>query len=90
MRHHLRGSAANPYGFVLDKPMNCRAIFKILKSANSKFKVGETALCKCDMANYAVISGALLAQQGRVLANPHNLDIANFLGPMGSPGLTAC
>lgn len=73
----------------LGKPMTCRAIFKILKSANSKFKVGQTALCMCEMANYAVISGALLVN-ARVLDNPYNLDIANYLGPLGAPGLTAC
>lgn len=71
--------------FELNKPLTSRAICKVLRSANDKFKEGQTIAAMCNMSEYCFIPAAML-QMATVIDNPHNLNVAHYLGALGMPG----
>lgn len=89
---YMRGRMSNKKSYVppfpVDQPMTSRSIGKVLKSSNADFKEGQLIAVMCNMSEYAVIPGEYL-KQAQVLDNPHNINIAHYLGALGMPGLTA-
>lgn len=57
----------------------------MLKSANENFKEGQLVATMCNMSDYTIVPKAML-QQAVVITNPHNLDVAHYLGALGMPG----
>merc|ERR1712057_121394 len=51
-------------------------------------KEGDLVVAFGAIAEYSVIPNSF-APRVRKIHNPHNLDLAYFLGPLGMPGLTA-
>jgi hypothetical protein len=43
----------------------------------------------CNMSDYTVVPKEMLAQ-ATVITNPHNIDIAHYLGALGMPGCVHC
>jgi NADPH-dependent curcumin reductase CurA len=60
----------------------------VVRSNNDDFKVGDVVEGRLCAAQYDVVRDPAAARI-RKLHNPHNLDLAMFLGPLGMPGLTA-
>ncbi|KAI3393146.1 hypothetical protein diail_4670 [Diaporthe ilicicola] len=92
MRTRMRDASIKSYtpAFDLDGPITSYCIAKVLKSDSPDFKEGDLVSAFVDIAEYAYASKELIAGK-RVfkLHNPHNLDLALFVGPLGMPGLTA-
>lgn len=92
MRGRMRDPKVKSYSaaFELDKPLNSTNIAKVLKSDSPDFKEGDLVSAFVDIAEYAYASKELIAGR-RVfkIHNPHNFDLALFVGQLGMPGLTA-
>ena len=90
-RGRMRSPKVKSYAppFELDKPITNSAVAKVLKSANSKFKEGDTVVGMFPTEEYSVIPGTIANNMTRKLENPYNLDPKLFLGALGMPGLTA-
>lgn len=90
MRGKMRDPNVKSYAppFEIGKPMANSVAAKVLKSDNSEFPEGETVLAFVPIGEYARIEDPK-AHMVRKVNNPHNLDLALFLGPLGMPGLTA-
>lgn len=92
MRGRMRDASIKSYSaaFELDKPVNSSCISKVLKSDSPDFKEGDLVSAFVDIAEYAYASKEVIAGK-RVfkIHNPHNLDLALFVGQLGMPGLTA-
>ncbi|CAK7200486.1 hypothetical protein SEUCBS139899_003182 [Sporothrix eucalyptigena] len=95
MRGRLRDPKIQSYSaaFPLDSPIPNDAVARVLKSDNPKFKEGDIVLAYLPIAQYVAVPGKVPDIRGqpgvRPLQNPFGLDLANFLGPLGMPGLTA-
>ncbi|KAJ3535030.1 hypothetical protein NM208_g7302 [Fusarium decemcellulare] len=91
---YLRGKMRDPSiksyspAFEIDSPIVNDTVAKVLKSGNSDFAEGDLIKGYFPLAEYARISKESM-ERVRKINNPHNLDLALFLGPLGMPGLTA-
>ena len=76
--------------FTLGQPITNFAVCRVLKSNSEKLKPGMVIVTDTSTPTeeYSVL-GAESVAGARPLENPHNLDPATFLGPLGMPGLTA-
>ena len=90
MRGKMRDPSIKSYApaFELNKPMANSVIAKVHKSDNSEFPEGEIVLAFVGIGQWARVEDPK-ANMVRKINNPHNLDLALFLGPLGMPGLTA-
>lgn len=86
----MRDASIKSYSppFTLNEPITNSGIRTVLKSDNPKFKAGDVVFLMGNTEEYSAIPKEL-ADSGRVIENPHNLDIKVFLGALGMPGLTA-
>jgi NADPH-dependent curcumin reductase CurA len=89
-RGRMREAGTKSYmpAFELNGPILNGAIGNVIKSNNENFKEGDVVEGMMNTAQYAVIPEPA-KYNIRKLNNPHNLDLALFLGPLGMPGLTA-
>ncbi|OHW98755.1 zinc-binding dehydrogenase [Colletotrichum incanum] len=89
-RGRMRDASKKSYSpaFELGGPITNSTISKVLKSNTSNFAEGDLVFAHTPIAQYARVPPSLL-EQARKIQNPHNLDLALFLGPLGMPGLTA-
>ncbi|KAF3803909.1 NADP-dependent oxidoreductase RED1 [Colletotrichum gloeosporioides] len=91
---YLRGKMRDPskksYSppFDVEGPITNATISKVLKSNNPDFPEDSLIVAHTPIAEFARVTPTAL-QQARQVHNPHNLDLALFLGPLGMPGLTA-
>jgi NADPH-dependent curcumin reductase CurA len=98
MRGRLRQPGTKSYApaFDLEQPLNTRSIATVKKSKHPKFKEGDVISANTPIAEYAILPKQFLEGPAgpwgpvQPLDNPHNLDVAHFLGALGMPGLTAC
>lgn len=90
MRGKMRDASVESYApaFELGKGMENTVVATVLKSDNPEYREGETVQAFVPIAQYARIEDVKAAQLQKI-NNPHNLDVALFLGPLGMPGLTA-
>ncbi|KAH8906458.1 NAD(P)-binding protein [Coniochaeta sp. PMI_546] len=90
LRGKMRDSKVKSYSpaFELDQPITNDTVSKVLKSDSPDFKEGETVLGYLPIAEYARVTKEMMPGI-RKINNPHNLDLAYFIGPLGMPGLTA-
>lgn len=88
MRAPEKKSYSPPYD--LGAPITNSCIFKVVKSANDKFKEGDTLKSRAPtpIEEYTVLEKDQ-ADQCYQLQNPYQLDPKYFLGPLGMSGLTA-
>lgn len=92
---YLRGKMRSPdvksYSppFELDGPVSNATVSRVVASNSPDYAVGDLVLAHLPLAEYAVLSKEQVAGavRGKV-QNPHGLDLAVFLGPLGMPGLT--
>ncbi|GKT93318.1 zinc-binding dehydrogenase [Colletotrichum tofieldiae] len=86
----MRDASKKSYSpaFELDGPITNSTVSKVLKSNTSNFAEGDLIIAHTPIAQYAHVPPSIL-EQARKVQNPHNLDLALFLGPLGMPGLTA-
>jgi NADPH-dependent curcumin reductase CurA len=90
MRGRMRSPEEKSYSppFTLGEPITSNAISKVLKSDAPNFKPGDLVHGNVAVGEYSIISKD--AVKGlRKIENPYNLDLIDFLGAMGMPGLTA-
>lgn len=91
---YLRGKMRDPSiksyspAFELDSPVVNATLGKVLRSNVSDFAEGDLVVGAMPIAQFARINDPK-AQSVRKINNPHGLDNALFLGPLGMPGLTA-
>ncbi|ORY60060.1 uncharacterized protein BCR38DRAFT_398136 [Pseudomassariella vexata] len=90
LRGRMRDAGVASYSaaFELNGPFVNGTVARILKSENSDFKAGDIIVGYTPIAEYVTIPEPA-KQAVRKIDNPHNLDLALFLGPLGMPGLTA-
>ena len=92
MRGRMRDPSTKSYSpaFELDGPITSTCIAKVLKSDSPDFKEGDLVSAFVNIAEYAYAPKELIAGK-RVfkIHNPHNFDLALFVGQLGMPGLTA-
>lgn len=92
MRGRMRDASVKSYSpaYELGGPVNSSCIAKVLKSDSPDFKEGDLVSAFVDIAEYAYASKEVIAGK-RVfkIHNPHNFDLAIFVGQLGMPGLTA-
>ncbi|CAI6099061.1 unnamed protein product [Clonostachys chloroleuca] len=90
LRGRMRDPSVKHYApaFELNKPVPEFTISRVLKSDHVEFEEGSIIYASFPIAEYVRATKDLLAN-ARKINNPHNLDLALFLGPLGMPGLTA-
>ena len=72
----------------LDSPITNATVSRVIQSDTSDYAVGDLVLAYVPLAEYAVLTAEQLPAVQRKIANPHNLELGLFLGPLGMPGLT--
>lgn len=91
---YLRGRMRAPGGksyigpFEPDAPIVNHSVVRVLKSNAEGYAAGDLVVAVTPLAEYARIEDPK-AVGARKIANPHNLDVGEFLGALGMPGLTA-
>lgn len=75
--------------FEVGKPITTRAISKVLKSDNAKFKEGDVVITDPSPTEEYSIIPQEIVERARKLENPYKLDTKLFIGALGMPGLTA-
>lgn len=86
----MRDASVKSYSppFTLNEPITNAGIRTVLKSDNDKFKAGDVIFVMGNTEEYSVFDKDS-ANQARIIDNPYKLDIKNFVGALGMPGLTA-
>ncbi|KAI9820120.1 MAG: hypothetical protein M1832_003827 [Thelocarpon impressellum] len=74
--------------YKIGEPMSNSVVGKVLKSGNDKFKPGDIIVGFLPIEEYSAVPGDALGTT-RVIDNPYKLDLKEFLGALGMPGLTA-
>lgn len=92
LRGKMRPSHIKSYSpaFELDSPVTNATVARVFAaSEGAAYAVGDLVIAHLPLAEWAVLTKeqAARAVQGKV-DNPHGLDLAVFLGPLGMPGLT--
>ncbi|OBT56200.1 hypothetical protein VE04_02870 [Pseudogymnoascus sp. 24MN13] len=76
--------------FTLGQPMQGGGIATVLASGLPEYKKGDLVIGIMPIEEYSTLSEAALKAYGiRKLENPLGLDLKEFTGPLGMPGLTA-
>ncbi|KAF4978254.1 hypothetical protein FZEAL_5360 [Fusarium zealandicum] len=90
LRGKMREAGTKSYSppFEIDQPIVNGTLGKVIKSDASDFSEGDLVVAYLPIAEYARVSKEAM-QSVRKVNNPHDLDLALFLGPLGMPGLTA-
>lgn len=90
MRGRMRSSEIKSYSaaFELNSTIVNSVVGKVLKSDSPDYKQGDIVKAFTSIAQYSRINDPAKEQVVKI-NNPHNLDLATFLGPLGMPGLTA-
>lgn len=96
-RDRMRGPDFQSYvpGYHIDEVIGSFAVGKVVKSDNPGFTDGDLVQGLISVSEYAVIPKEVI--EARPMASPliwkvdnkYNLDLANYLGPLGLPGMTA-
>lgn len=91
-RGRMRSPETKSYSppFELGKPITNRAISKVIKSDDPRFKPGDVIICvdSAGTEEYTALPEGPTSR-ARKLENPYNLDPKIFVGALGMPGLTA-
>ncbi|ROT38591.1 NAD(P)-binding protein [Sodiomyces alkalinus F11] len=91
---YLRGKMRDPSiksyapAFEIGDPIVNGVAATVRKSDNPDYVEGDTVVAMAPIAQYARVEDPQAAQVQKI-HNPHGLDLALFLGPLGMPGLTA-
>lgn len=90
LRGKMRDPSTQSYSPAFEKnhPIVNSTLGKVIKSDNSDFKEDDLVVAFAPIAEYAIIKD-VAQHRVRKVENPHDLDLALFLGPLGMPGLTA-
>ncbi|KAI4868194.1 NAD(P)-binding protein [Hypoxylon rubiginosum] len=90
LRGKMRDASVKSYSppFDIDGPIANSTVARVLKSASPDYQQGDLVVAFLPIAEYAVVPDPK-AVRARKIQNPHGLDLAMFLGPLGMPGLTA-
>lgn len=80
--------------FELDKPISSFVIAKVLKSDSPAYLEGQLVVGLLPIEEYSIVSKENLDSnfdqtQIQPIQNPKNVDLVNFIGALGMPGLTA-
>lgn len=94
---YLRGLMRDPKiksyfpPFQTDKPIQAMSLAKVLKSSASDFSEGDTILAMVPVQRYITLSADALQKAKKLedKLDDKSLDIRNYLGSLGMPGLTA-
>ncbi|KAI6251539.1 NADP-dependent oxidoreductase RED1 [Erysiphe necator] len=76
----------------IGKPITSFVIATVLKSNSTAFSEGQLIVGLLPIEEYSAVSRQFLESefsQIQVIQNPKNIDLVNFLGALGMPGLTA-
>jgi len=74
--------------FTIGQPIVNNTVAQILKSDNDAFKAGDFVSGSISFEEYSSLSKEQAAGLNKI-NNTYNLDLMDFLGPLGMPGLTA-
>lgn len=89
-RGRMREASVKSYSpaYQLGEPINGGSISRVLKSDTPQFKAGDLVYGNISTAEYSSVPKQL-TDMCKKIENPYNLDLINFMGPLGMPGLTA-
>jgi NADPH-dependent curcumin reductase CurA len=91
-RGRMRDPSIKSYSppFTLNQPMEGHGVAKVVKSASSTLKEGGLVVGVMPIEEYTVFSPEAFKAYGlKKLENPLGLDLKDFIGALGMPGLTA-
>ncbi|KAI1343719.1 hypothetical protein F5Y15DRAFT_405563 [Xylariaceae sp. FL0016] len=90
LRSKMRDSSIKSYSppFEMNGPFINGTVSKVLKSSSPDYKADDLIVAYLPIAEYAIVQDPSKVGTQKI-HNPHNLDLAMFLGPLGMPGLTA-
>ncbi|KAK0738158.1 hypothetical protein B0T18DRAFT_440985 [Schizothecium vesticola] len=92
LRGKMRPSHIKSYSpaFELDSPVTNATVARVVAASDgAAYAVGDLVIAHLPLAEYAVLTKEQAAKAvQRKVENPHGLDLAVFLGPLGMPGLT--
>lgn len=90
LRGRMRDAHIKSYSpaFELDAPVTTGVVARVLKSDCAGIEPGDNIVAPLPLAQFASVE-AEVAKKARKIENPHGLALADFLGPLGMPGLTA-
>jgi NADPH-dependent curcumin reductase CurA len=99
LRGRMREKSSKSYfdAFDLHAPIETGLVGTIVKSANASLKEGDIIRTFGPLQEYWTITSDMMNQLNPVtqlplverVSNPHNLHLAEFLGALGMPGITA-
>jgi len=92
MRGRMRDPKIKSYSppFTLGEPITSATVAKVLKSDNSNFSEGDLIIGHLPIEEYSSVKKEAADSYGyKKLENPYGLDVKDFLGALGMPGLTA-
>jgi NADPH-dependent curcumin reductase CurA len=99
LRGRMRNKNVKSYfdAFDLDAPIETGLIGEVVKSSNVKIAVGDIIRTFGPLQEYWTITPEMLDMPNPVtglplvehLSNPYNIDLAEYLGALGMPGITA-
>ncbi|KAK1830950.1 hypothetical protein QBC39DRAFT_284059 [Podospora conica] len=93
LRGKMRPAGTKSYSpaFDIDGPVTNACVGRVVSASDgAAYAVGDLVLAYVPIAEYAVLTKEQAAGAvQRKIDNPHGLDLAVFLGPLGMPGLTA-
>ncbi|MCJ1443986.1 MAG: hypothetical protein MMC23_004486 [Stictis urceolatum] len=96
LRGRMREQHVKSYlpAFPLGEPIVSFALFKVVKSASSKWSEGDFGMAVLPVAEYTTIDAELANGPAGIFGcdkidNKYNVDISLFIGALGMPGLTA-
>jgi NADPH-dependent curcumin reductase CurA len=100
LRGRMRHKNVKSYfdAFDLHSPIETSLVGKVVKSSNANLAEGDIIRSFGPLQEYLTITPDLMDKQNPVtllplidhISNPYNIDISEFLGALGMPGITAC
>lgn len=96
-RDRMRGPDFQGYvpGYVLGETMSGFTVAKVVESDNEEYKVGDIVSGVLPLAEYGVVPVEVLGYKPMAspvvwkVNNKYNLDLNNYIGPLGLAGMTA-
>lgn len=90
LRGRMRAPTSKSYSppFTLNGPITNNSVSRVLKSDSPKFKTGDLVVGRIPIEEYSAVPKQLTDTMVTI-ENPYNLDLKEFLGALGMPGLTA-